>query len=339
MIISGDLNESEEENSAAMQRIAAVNGKEVFSDKKFEKIVNTRITFTDGSWCDIATGDVVNRGPGFIEIHTSPEAGESTTRASESKTTFGPKTFEATALEIKGVEANIDIQLTDEPEITVAIEGMMSAVDDIDVELHGETLVIKGKDGGTRISVSSGGSAVHAVGVGIGAGVVSAGISRGGRVYASPGSIIVSDRGDAIADMDIRVPKGTAVKVSGIHGHVNIGDTEGPLSATMLGNEDIKVGTVLDADLSVHGKGSILADAVNGDLRMNINGAGDICVRGGSVGMLKAKIMGAGDARFDGEAIDASLSIMGSGNIDVAHVKNRPRRNVMGIGKINIGNW
>lgn len=52
-----------------MKRVAEINGINVFSDMKVMDIDNTRITFENGSWCDVATGKVVIRGTGSIKIN------------------------------------------------------------------------------------------------------------------------------------------------------------------------------------------------------------------------------------------------------------------------------
>jgi hypothetical protein len=39
-----------------MRRVATINGVEVYSNKRVRSAVNTRVTFVDGSWCDVATG-------------------------------------------------------------------------------------------------------------------------------------------------------------------------------------------------------------------------------------------------------------------------------------------
>lgn len=54
--------------------IANINGKKVYSDKIVDSIVNARITFTDGSWCDAVIGQIVNKGPGYINIDSPEES-------------------------------------------------------------------------------------------------------------------------------------------------------------------------------------------------------------------------------------------------------------------------
>lgn len=295
-------------------------------------IVNTRITFSDGSWCDVFTGEVVNKGSGYISIGAPANEG------SNEKTKLGPKTYRATTLEVQGVEADVTVQPIKGNEMTVVIEGTKSSVENVDVLTQGDTLVVRGKNtGGANIRganvVISGG------GISIGGGSISIGGMRGGRITTGNSTVIMSGGDESDIKITIGVPVGSAIKVAGVQGNVVIGDTEGTLHASVLGGSDIKAGKVRDATLSVQGSGDITVASVTGNLSMSVQGSGDIRVRGGKVNLLNINVMGSGDARFNGEAIDANLTVMGSGDIDVDSVKNRPNKNVMGHGDINVGNW
>lgn len=303
--------------------VATINGKDVYSDKRMTGVVNKKVTFDDGSWCDVATGEVVNKGAGYINVCAPAAAGDT------DKTTYGPEMFSTQTLDISNVNADVEVSVIDGDQMTVTVEGPKSEVNDIDVNQSGSTLAIQGKGGKSGIRgsnvVISGSSSIS-----IGGGNIS--IGRGGINISTGG-------GENETKLTVGVPKGSAVRVGGVQGKTVIGDTEGPLHASVLGGEDIKAGKVGDATLSVQGSGDINVSAVNGNLSMNVQGSGDIRVKNGSVNQLSANVMGSGDARFDGEAVDANLSVMGSGDIDVEFVKNKPVTNVMGHGDINVGNW
>lgn len=308
----------------ANRPIATINGKDVYSSKRVDSIVNTRVTFTDGSWCDVATGEVVNRGSGHINVGApSSNGGE--------KTTLGPKTYRATVLDVQRLEADVDIQPIDGQEMRVTIEGSNSAVENISVRLQDDTLVIQGKD--------SGGGHIRGADIVIRGGDIRIGGIVAGRIVVGQSSVIMSGGGENDTRVSIGVPKGSAVKVAGVQGNVNIGDTDGSLHAIVRGSDNIKAGRIRDATLLVQGSGSIDVDTVNDYLSMNIQGSGDIRVRSGSVGLLYAHVMGSGDARFNGQAVDANLSVNGSGDIDVAFVTNRPNKSVIGSGDVKVGNW
>lgn len=310
--------------------VVNINGVSVYSDKSMSGVHNTRVTFADGSWCDVATGEVVNKGPGYINIG-SPGSSH------EEDVTIGPNRYNATELDIGNVEASVEILPIDGVEIKVSIKGPKSMADAVSVSSRGNTLVIRGKES-SGVHVRGSGVVITGGGAFIG-GSVSIGGMRGGRITTGNTTVVMSGGGESSLIISIGVPKGTAVKVAGVQGLVTIGDTHGRLQASVLGGDDIKAGKVADASLSVQGSGDIFVASVEGNLSMSVQGSGDIRVRGGTVGNLNVSVMGSGDARFNGEATDASLSVMGSGDIDVGYVKNKPITNVMGHGDINVGNW
>jgi hypothetical protein len=301
--------------------VATINGKDVYSNKRMASVVNTKVTFGDGSWCDVATGEVVNKGTGYINIGAPASAGDT------EKTTYGPDTFSAQVLDMSNINADVEVSVINGDQMTVTIKGPRSEINGIDVNQNGNTLAIQGKGGKSGIRganvVISGSSSISIGGGNIGRGGVN--ISTGG--------------GENETNLLVGVPKCSAVRVGGIQGKTVIGDTEGPLHASVLGGEDIRAGKVGDATLSVQGSGDINVGTVTGNLSMSVQGSGDIRVKNGSVNQLAAKVMGSGDASFDGEAVDANLSVMGSGDIDVEFVKNQPVTNVIGHGDINVGNW
>lgn len=49
-----------------MNEVIRLNGIPVYSDKSIQSIDGTRVTFSDGSWCDVATGEVVNKGSRYM---------------------------------------------------------------------------------------------------------------------------------------------------------------------------------------------------------------------------------------------------------------------------------
>lgn len=310
--------------------VATINGVKVYSDKQMSSIVNSRITFSDGSYADVSTGEVVNKGHGYVSIGAPASSGGE-------QVTVGPKTFTGVlSLDVRDVVAGVDVQLSKDRSTTVTITGPKSDVDNIEVREQSSTLLIAGKNASGRgrsgITISTGGSAFVGGGVFIG-GSISGRRGSGGIVVMS------SDDSESSTKVLVKVPKGTTVTVAGIQGLATIGDTEGTLYASVLGGSDINAGKVRGATLSIQGGGDITVAEVSEALSMNIQGSGDIRVRKGNVTSLSVNVMGSGDARFGGSATDATLSVMGSGDINVNHVENRPMKNSMGSGDITVGNW
>lgn len=325
------------------QLVASINGKKVYSDKAVDSIVNTRITFADGSWCDVATGQIVNKGPGYVNIG-SPEEG-----ASE-KVTEGPKTYSARNLEVRDVVADLDVQVHQASNVEVTIVGPASEVKGIRVNQQGDTVVIEGEGGeatGGGVTIISGrGSSVTRVGRIRGASVVIGGgtiIRRGGGSIIAGDivggqNVVITGNGENQTKITVKVPKGSAVNLSGVSGNSVVGDTDGTLQVnTSDGN--VNAGRVSNATLSVQGSSDINIREVNGVLTISIMGSGDVRVDSGKVSALAINVMGSGDATFNGQAETATLTVMGSGDIRVANVKNRPSKNVMGSGSIRVSNW
>ncbi len=314
-----------------MNPIAVINGVKVYSTKQVSQINNTRIVFSDGSWCDVATNEVVNNGPGSISLG-SPGTGSSTTNKQKK---VGPQVFTGRAVDISGISADVDITIGEK--LSIMIEGPETEVDAIKFAQRGDRLVVEVSDVGgegdrSGINISSGRS-----------GVFVSGTIRGAHMVVNSGNINVvsmsSGKGSSSTKVSITVPHGAEVNAQDIDGKTTIGDTEGPVQASVRGHGDFTIGKIGDATLSIQGGGNITVANVNGNLNINLQGSGDVRVKNGTVRSLSVNLMGSGDVKFGGKAENASLSVMGSGDIDVVHVTNRPSIRAMGSGDVKVGNW
>ncbi|MFZ2970934.1 MAG: DUF2807 domain-containing protein [Minisyncoccia bacterium] len=312
-----------------------INGKKVYSDKALRSIHGTKIIFSDGSWCDVESGQVANSGPGYINIGSPIEK----TVGNETR----EKSFTARALEVDSISADVDIQVTDGNKISVKAKGPASKIKDIDFVEKENTVFVKGKcesrTSGISI-ISSGGS-------------INIGSSCSGRVITSGGDISIRNgqiSGNSITigsgsmsenetKITIGVPKGTSIKISKICGQTKIGNTEGSLQVNIAGGNKVNAGNVKDATINMQGSGDVDIQEINGNLTVQIAGSGDVNVKRGKAPMLNVNITGSGDARYGGKAENANLSVIGSGDINVAFVKNRPNKNTVGNGDIKVGNW
>lgn len=304
-----------------MALVASVNGTSVYSDKAISSIKNDRITFSDGSWCDVKTGKVHNVGPGFIDI------GDSGSDSSAEKITKGPERVSASALELRQVTADVTVEVYDGREIEYSITGPSDKVNAINATIRGGTLVIEGKADNS----SSGGMIMIGNGIRSRFGNVSiASVGRGNTVIISS-----SASGQSDVKVTTKVPKGTAVTSNRVVGNVVIGDIDAAFTATVQAG-DIKVGRITDANLQIQGSGDITIKAVNGSVVAMIQGSGDIDIKNGSIQSLNATVQGSGDISVDGDVQTANLTVMGSGDIRVDHVVQPPMKNVMGSGKIKV---
>lgn len=328
-----------------MALIATINGKPVYSDKQVSTIINSRITFTDGSSCDVSTGEVRNVGSGYVNIG-------GTDTGSDSKTfTEGPKRVAASALEVRNVVATVQIEPHRDVDIEYTISGPADQVKAIRASVQGDRLVIEsdGSDsssgditvvgrggrtviqtGNRRTVIASGGFANSGIVIGNGS-IMSNVFGRGNvtTVVTSGGG------GENAVKVTVKVPQGAPVNANRVLGNVVIGDTNGPLTASVQG-DNVFAGCVTSAQLTVQGSGDVRIKEVNGTVMAQVQGSGDIEIERGSMPSLTATVQGSGDINVGGSATTASLTVMGSGDIRVAHVQQRPMESVMGSGDIRV---
>lgn len=314
-----------------MALIATINGKSIYSDKQMKSIVDTSVTFTDGSRCDVRTGEVHNNGSGYINI------GGSDSDSDAGNAIEGSKRVNASALEVHGIAADVEVETHHESDIEYTISGRADQVKAIRAIVHGGTLVLEGDGAGASSSgitirtgqgriVVSGGSVVISNGS-----VVSSIFGRSGVTTVETGS----SSGESAVKVTVKVPVGAPVKTNQVLGNVIIGDTDGPLTASVQGS-NVSAGRVSSAQLTVQGSGDIRVKEVNGIVMAQVQGSGDIEVELGSMPSLTATVQGSGDIKVGGSATAASLTVMGSGDIRVEHVQQKPVENVMGSGDIRV---
>ncbi len=316
-----------------MALIATVNGTPVYSDKQMTGIINSQITFSDGSWCDVSTGGVHNNGAGYIRIGGSENPSDS------KNITEGPKQVSASVLELRGVVADVQVDVHDFRYIEYTVTGPAERVKAIRAKIHGDTLVFEGGDtdssGGGRTIIQNGRSRTIVSGgsVVIGSGSVMSSIFGRNGVT----TVITNGGNENDVQITIKVPPGTAVYSNRVLGNVTIGNTNGPLTASVQGQNSVTAGRISSAHLTVQGSGDIEISEVNGPVVAHVQGSGGVKIKDGAITTLTVSVQGSGDLKIGGSAITANLSVQGSGDIRVAHVQQRPVKNVMGSGSIKVG--
>jgi hypothetical protein len=313
-----------------MALVATINGVQVHSDKQVTSIINTRVEFTDGSWCDVATGQVVNRGRGEINL------GNAVSGSSGETVTEGPKQYQASGLELDQLTADVTVETHRGTDMEVTITGPEDEVKAIRANMRGHTLVIGGgtESGQGGMTIVSRGGRTH---IRSGRGIVVGGSSIMGGVFTGNMTVISGgSSGESPTKVTVKVPVGTPISVSGGVGNTHIGDVNGPLTVHVSASGDVVAGRMTDVNLHVQGSGDIRVAEVNGSAVAQVQGSGDITIEGGNISTLSASVMGSGDVTVDGLAQRASLSVMGSGDIRVAHVLERPSKSVMGSGDIRV---
>jgi hypothetical protein len=104
---------------------------------------------------------------------------------------------------------------------------------------------------------------------------------------------------------------------------------------------DIKSGLVSEDDLriEVNGAGDLTFNDIRcKDLTVEVNGAADAELTRIEVGKLKVEVNGAGDAEVSGHAAEASFAVNGAGGIDARGLKvdGEVRKHTSGLAKIQL---
>lgn len=158
--------------------------------------------------------------------------------------------------------------------------------------------------------------------------------------------------------VSIHVPPGMAidVKSSGSTNYV-IGPVGGALSAHFAGSGNIKAESATDLDLSIGGSSDARFGRINGttdiriagsgdvkiadgtmpSLKIDVRGSGEVRIDQGQIGTLEAKVAGSGNLKIKADVQDATLSTVGSGDIEVAKVTGVLSSSKVGAGTIRIG--
>lgn len=308
-----------------MTLVATVNGKPVYSDKRTSGIVNSRIFFKDGSWCDVATGDVHNVGSGYIRI------GGSDASSGNSEIITKPAVIvRASALDLDIRGATVTIEPHDRADIEYTLSGTEDALKALKVQTVGNMLFIE------ETKQSGGNSVVNADVIGrnvfVGNGVSINSFGRGGMTIIN-GS--VSDGGSK-TNITIKAPRGASITARQTTGLTKIGAIGGSLTASINGSGDIIAQEVTSAQLNIQGSGDIEIGVVNGNATATIQGSGDIKIRDGEIPSLWATVQGSGDIVIGGTVANAILTVHGSGDIRVKQATGEVSKNVHGSGNIKV---
>lgn len=319
-----------------MKTVANINGVNVYSDKPGSISINgSRITFADGSSCDVRTKVVNNRGSGSIRIGE-----DDGNEAGQERVMKGPMHFSTTDLRLSNFTANVVVEVWGQSGMEIVMSGPKDALEAIVAKPDNSMLSIEGKEvrsgssdgvsiSGVNVRSARGSSHMSVIGSIVGRSVV----ITGDNVVVVSGDISSKE----IITVTVKVPRGTYIVVDGVDGDVSIGDVDGSLDVNAKGSAEIRVGRMREATIAVFGATDVCLAEVNGSLTANIMGSGDINVRSGIVTDLRVQIVGSGDFYFGGEADTATLSVMGSGDITVDRVKGRVNKRSMGSGSINVG--
>ncbi|CAK0766229.1 putative DUF2807 domain-containing protein [Gammaproteobacteria bacterium] len=237
--------------------------------------------------------------------------------------------FHAQGLEVDSFTGRLRIEVAARSDLAVRLSGAVEDIDGIALSVRNGTLHIddqRGASGSSTTSVVTMGNVTTVV-----SGGGTASVSIGGRE-------IGSGVNHPTMEISVSIPTGVPINLRAMNGDCHIGNTHGPVDLT-LSSGNCVLGEITKGELLVQGSGNIEVRQVHGDLRVGINGSGDVRVRNGQVNRLEATLDGSGQIDLGVQAQEAVLSLMGAGNIRVTEVRVRPRVTVMGAGEVDVGNW
>ena len=137
-------------------------------------------------------------------------------------------------------------------------------------------------------------------------------------------------------------------------GKIDIAEVDGPLDLDIAGSGKVHVGKSkrVKADiagagdaqfgdidgglhLDIAGSGDVVANSVNGPVKISIAGSGSVKIANGQAKPFKVSIMGSGNIDFGGMAVDPDLSALGSGSVHLKSYSGRLSSNGSVSVKVN----
>lgn len=279
----------------------------ILSNKQFSEKNRYVITFTDGSYVDIDTRTITNKGPGEITIYDLPMWPPMMNIIKEKKV------FNSIEhLNVIGDMNNIIILPNDEDECIVSIGGANDFVQNSSFYQEGNHLFIQTPRSKRNVNVTMGSMWVN-------------------------GKRLSPQLDDDFGYIEIRCNNLYSLCVNGsgsgeIFAQIPIKNLE----ANIKGSASIHAIQLENAELNISGSGSLVAVELNGDLYGRISGSGNIDILTGDIQHADVEISGSGDLMLGALVKTAALSHYGSGNIIIAHVLNQHTIQSLGSGIVRV---
>ena len=243
--------------------------------------------------------------------------------------------FDADALRVSDLVGSLHVEVTNDPEMTVTVQGPSDALKRVDITTRNGTLVIDQDRGLGWIRIFGFRDRKMEISVRVPRGTPVAIDDLVGELYI----------GDIMAPIDFRghLSEGhigdvteAALAVSG-SGNLWLGDVAGELALTVSGSAHATFESAGTAALAVTGSGELFGgdvraglalnirgsgeaniDSLSGPARIEISGSGSAHIGSGRASAFVARISGSGDLVFGGTAVDPDLRVTGSGHITLA---------------------
>lgn len=158
--------------------------------------------------------------------------------------------------------------------------------------------------------------------------------------------------------ISIRVPAGMPIDIkNGGSTNYVIGAVGGSLHARLAGSGYLTAESATDLDVHIAGSSNVnvrqthgpaevhiagsgnvrIGDAEMNSLKIKVSGSGNVEIDNGGIGTLAASVAGSGVLKIMGTVTDATLSTVGSGNIEVAKVTGSLSSSKAGSSTIHAG--
>lgn len=279
----------------------------VLSNKELAESDGYIITFADGSFVNISTRTITNKGSGEIILRDLPMWPPMVDILKEQKTFNAIK-----HLSVSGDMNNIIILPNDDGECVVSIGGANNFVKNSSFYQQGEELHIETPASKSNIHINMGSIWVN-------------------------GKRLPPRLDDDFGYIEVRCNSLYSLYVNGsgagdIFSQVPIKN----LKAKIKGSTSIDAMQLENAELNISGSGSLVADELNGSLYGRISGSGSIDILTGVIEHADVAISGSGDLTIGALVKTADLSHSGSGDMMIAHVLDEYTAQGSGSGSIRV---
>jgi len=229
----------------------------------------------------------------------------------------------AKGLVIKGLRGEVEVIIGQRPEVEITIEGEDEALDLVKSDVKNDAFMITIPTESTNIATVDGN--------------VTSITSGGGTSHVQIGNQTFTNHSEPVdLFMTATVPEGTIVRLEGFVGDAQIGDT-GADVVLNCASCDAELGKIAALDVTLAGAGDVTAKRVERALAASIAGDGSIEILDGDLDHATLTITGSGAIDFGGRAVNASVNIVGSGDVRLREVDNPIQSTIIGAGDVVTG--
>lgn len=279
----------------------------ILSNKEHTLNRGTYIMFADGSFVDIGTRTVTNKGPGEILIRDLPiwPPMADVIKAQEVLRPFKH-------LRVSGGMNNIIIRPSENHECLVSIGGAEAFSQNSFISQRDDELYIETPENKKNVYVNH------------------------GRIWVNGRRLpprLEEDFG--YIEIQCNYLHSLCADVYGVGDILSYVPIK-TLKANIKGSSSIEILQLRDAEINISGRGSLSVDELTGDLYGRVSGSGNIDILTGVIDRADVAISGSGNLAIGALVKSAALSHSGSGNMMIAHVLDEYTAQGTGSGSIRV---